>query len=210
MTERLKALASFINKSDIVADIGCDHAYLAIYLKKFKLCEDIIAVDINNSALNNAINNIKKENLNIKTYLSDGLENVPKSNLNTLIISGMGATSILHIMDTIQKENIKKIIIQSNNDLYFLRKNLLKKGFILKNEKIIYEKDHFYVIGKFLKEKGKLKKEELYFGIYNKDNLDYYKYLEEKLSNVLKNIPLKHIKKRITLYYELKLLKKYL
>ena len=31
---KLKTIASLINKNDIVIDIGCDHAFLAIVLKK--------------------------------------------------------------------------------------------------------------------------------------------------------------------------------
>ena len=33
---RLKAIANFINENDVVADIGCDHGYLSIYLTQHK------------------------------------------------------------------------------------------------------------------------------------------------------------------------------
>lgn len=34
MNQKLKAIASFVSKDDTVLDTCCDHAYLAIYLKK--------------------------------------------------------------------------------------------------------------------------------------------------------------------------------
>ena len=52
INKKLKAIASFINKHDTVIDIGCDHAYLAIYLKENKLCKNVYASDINQNALN--------------------------------------------------------------------------------------------------------------------------------------------------------------
>ena len=47
---RLKTVASFINQDDKVVDIGCDHAYLSIYLIKNKFCKKVIASDINENA----------------------------------------------------------------------------------------------------------------------------------------------------------------
>ena len=57
---KLKAIAFFIDKNDRVVDVGCDHAYLDIYLVKNGLCKNIIASDINENALNIAKNNIQK------------------------------------------------------------------------------------------------------------------------------------------------------
>ena len=33
-SERLLTIASFVEKNDTVLDVGCDHGYLDIYLKK--------------------------------------------------------------------------------------------------------------------------------------------------------------------------------
>lgn len=209
MTNRLNTILSFIEKKDLVADIGCDHAKLAINLKKNNLCKSVCAVDINEKALDNAKKNIVKERLDIPIFLSDGLTCVDMD-IDTAVICGLGASTILHIIDTFKNQQVKKIIIQSNNNLKLLRKKLLKKGFYLKKEKVIYDKKHYYVIGLYTKEKVKLKRWEIYFGLYNKNNIDYYKYLNDKLENKLKNIPLKHRWEIFKTKKELKLLKKYL
>ncbi|HAB65802.1 MAG TPA: SAM-dependent methyltransferase, partial [Firmicutes bacterium] len=116
ISKRLLAITSFIEKKDKAADIGCDHGLLSIYLKENNLIKNIIASDINQNALNNAIKNIEAKKLKIKTILSDGIKNINTDNLNTLIISGMGTSTILHILTIPTKlKNINKIIIQSNN-----------------------------------------------------------------------------------------------
>ena len=163
---KLKAIAFFVEKNDRVVDIGCDHAYLCVYLAQNDLCKSIIASDINVNALNNAINNVTKYKLNkkIKCILSDGLNNVDEKNIDTVVIAGMGTKTIKHILNNKEKlKNINKIILSSNNDHYLLRKYMQKNHYKLVDEKIIYEKKHYYVISKYEKGKQRLKKSELMF-----------------------------------------------
>ena len=90
LNKKLIAIASLIEPEDIVIDIGCDHAYLAIYLKKEKLCKDVYASDISENVIKIAKENIKKRNTNIEVYLSDGFKGINNNKINTVIISGMG------------------------------------------------------------------------------------------------------------------------
>lgn len=209
---RIHSIASFIEKEDRVVDIGCDHAYLAILLIKKQICQSVIASDINENALNSAKKNIKKEHLekDIPIVLSDGLENINQNQINTLVIAGMGTSTILHILEKIEKDKIKKIVLQSNNDLYCLRKKVKKMGYYLQNEKVIYEKGHYYVIGKYTKKKKRLKKCELYFGLYQKAYKDYYVYLQQEYKKINLKINYKHLKEKIMLLYKMRILKKYL
>ena len=96
-SERLKTIASFVSKNDSVIDVGCDHGYLAIYLKLNNLCKNVIASDISKNALTYAINNFKKYKLNIKYYISDGLNNIDEY-YDTVIIAGMGTHTIMNIL----------------------------------------------------------------------------------------------------------------
>ena len=209
---RLDTIASFVEEYDRVVDIGCDHAYIPIYLVKENKCRSVIASDINELALLGAKKNIEKEKLTkkIQVVLSDGLKNIDQNKIDTIIIAGMGSSTILHILKDIDKNNVKKLILQSNNDHYLLRKKVLQSGFYLAKEQVIYEKGHYYVIGMYLLGKKKLKTRELYYGIYNDKNKDYYRFLEKKLKKENHNIPYKYIKDKINLLYKIWLLKKYL
>ena len=193
LSKRLNALALFVSKDDSVVDVGCDHGYLSIYLKENKLVKNVIASDINKNALNNAINNINKKKLNIKTILSDGLENINLKNINTLIISGMGTNTILHILsDNTKLNKINKLIIQSNNDYDILRKELNNKGYYLDKEEYTFDKNKWYVTCLFIKSDKKNTKEEIDYGYLN--NKDYNEYLLEKEKQIYKKIPFTQIK----------------
>lgn len=209
LSKRLNALALFVSKDDSVVDVGCDHGYLSIYLKENKLVKNVIASDINKNALNNAINNINKKKLNIKTILSDGLENINLKNINTLIISGMGTNTILHILsDNTKLNKINKLIIQSNNDYDILRKELNNKGYYLDKEEYTFDKNKWYVTCLFIKSDKKNTKEEIDYGYLN--NKDYNEYLLKKEKQIYKKIPFTQIALKIKKKYKLNKLKRYM
>ena len=132
LSKRLEVISSFIEDNSRVIDIGCDHGLLSIYLvNKYKNIK-VIASDINRNALDTAINNIKKEGLDsrIETRLGNGLDVVSSDEIDTIVIAGMGANTIVGILKYAPDKlvNVNNIIIQSNTDLYFLRKNVTKMG----------------------------------------------------------------------------------
>ena len=188
ISKRLLSIADFISKEDELVDVGCDHGLLSIYLIKNKLCKRVIASDINEKALSNAIKNIERENLNIQTILSDGLNNIDLTNINTLIISGMGTQTILHILeDNTKLKNINKLIIQSNNNHEILRTNLNKKGYYLKEESTLYDKNEWYTTMYFIKSNKKNTKQELVYGYLNNHN--YNSYLLNQYKTIYDKIP---------------------
>lgn len=198
-SERIKVLAKEISENDTVLDVGCDHGYLSIYLKQNNLCKEVYASDVSENALNVARNNFKKYNLDIKTYVSDGFKNVPVY-FDTAVIAGMGTSTILKILDNEKTPN--KLVLASNNDYYKLRKKINEIGYKIVDEQAIYENNHYYIILLCIKQKQKLTKKELKYGISN--NEDYYKYLLNKNKDLIKKVPLK---KKIKLLYECLILK---
>lgn len=200
LSKRLTSITKFIDKDDEVVDVGCDHGLLSIYLYENKLCKRIIASDVNKNALNNAISNINKKNLDIETVLSDGIVSVNMKNINTLVISGMGTSTILHILsDSNKLENVTKIVLQSNNEHSRLRKDMNKLGYYLLDEDIIYENKKYYVTMNFEKSTKKNSKSVLNYGIVKKEFVEYYKYLENSLYDILVKIPKKRVLTRIKL-----------
>ena len=196
LSHRLKAIVRFVDKKDCIVDVGCDHGYLSIYLTEKKLVKKVIASDINQNALNSAINNIKKYNLNIETVLSDGIKDINLKNINTLVISGMGTNTILHILeDTTKLKNINKLLLQSNNDYELLRKNLNDIGYFLEDETYTFEKGKWYVTCKFIKSEEKNSSETIKYGLLN--NKEYNKYLLSYEKNIVDKIPLKSFKAKI-------------
>ena len=196
LSNRLKAIAQFVDKKDSVVDVGCDHGYLSIYLKEVIKVKKIIASDINQNALNSAINNIKKSNLDIETVLSDGIKDVNLKGINTLVISGMGTSTILHILSLKDKlSNINKLLLQSNNDHEDLRRNLNELGYYLEDETYTFDKGKWYVTCKFVKSDKKNDIDVIKYGLLN--NTQYNNYLLECEKNIINRIPWKSFKAKI-------------
>lgn len=210
LSDRLLSLTKFINKKDLVADIGCDHGLLSIYLVKNKLCKKVIATDINPKALNNAVNNIKNNNLvkEIETKLGKGLEPIKDENINTVIISGMGTNTIIHMFGHVDKKY--KVITQSNNDYYNLRKYFVNKDYKIKAESIVLDNDKYYINIVFIPGIKKYSKKELLYGsflINDKKNINYFISILNKNKFIYKKIPYKNIVKKIDLKIRIKYLK---
>ena len=207
---RLKSIANLVDSNDVVADIGCDHAYLDIYLVMNNIVPKTLACDINRKALDMGINNIKKHGLEdkIATKLCDGITGISKD-INTLIISGMGTSTIIKILSNDNVKNINKVITQSNNDYYELRKYMVNNGFYISYEESIFDKDKYYINMVFLRGNKNYSSKELRFGtmMFNKD---YYEHLDNKYKYIYSHIPKMKLIKRLTLKLYIKYLDKYI
>lgn len=190
-SNRLSQITFFINKSDRVIDVGCDHALLDIYLIQNDICQSSLASDISENALKAGIKNIKNAKLEkkIPTVISDGLMNIDTSNYNTIVISGMGAHTIMDILSEKKKlRSINKIIIQSNNEWPLIRKFMNKIGYYLLDESIVKDRNHYYSVMKFIKKNKKNSPKIIKYGIYKINNLDYYRYRIYQNNDILKMI----------------------
>lgn len=210
ISSRLKSLVKYVDNNDKVIDIGCDHALLDVFLVKNKIVNNIIVSDVSSNALEQGINNIKKYNLEdyIDARVGNGLEVLKDTdNVDTIIISGMGTSTILEILNNKYLYNVKKLIIQSNRDYYELRRDVVKLGFLIKEEEVIVDNDKLYINIVFIRGIKKYSLEELKYGTNNMINKElYYKSLIEKKTKILNCITDEELSK--TLKEEIKFLKR--
>ena len=215
LSKRLLSIANLVNNNSKVADIGCDHGLVSIYLAMNKQNISIIASDINQNALDNAIKNINKYHLEdkIKVCLSNGLDNI-NDEIDTIIISGMGGHTIVDILTNNQEKlnTVNNIIIQSNNDIEYVRRKIVKLGYYIKKEELILDKNIYYTVILFTKGKKKYTNKEYYFGpILLKENSKIFieKKNKEytKLVNIKNNIPKRKLLIRLKILKELHMYK---
>ena len=167
MNKRISVISSYINEDDKVADIGCDQALLSELLAKRKIYS--VASDIKSNIIDNAKKRIKDLELEkyINFIVSDGLENIP-NNIDTLVLSGMGAYTILKIISK-SKKQYKKVITISNNNNDILRIKMLDFGYKIFCEEIIYDRNKYYNLIVFISGNSKYSKEEILFGVNHKN-----------------------------------------
>lgn len=176
ITKRLEKIANLVEEGKSVIDIGTDHGLVPLYLAKNEISKDILATDISKKSLQKLEDKID-ENLKkiIKTQVCDGLDNVEVKENQIAIIAGMGAVSIIEILN----KNIEKVrrldyvICEGNIGNEKLRKFLNENNFYIDKDFLIKDGRKHYDIIRFKNGNDrKLSLGEIYFGkfIYQDEN----------------------------------------
>ena len=100
LSKRLRAAAGMVTKGNIVADVGCDHAYTSIYLCKEGIAPRVIAMDVNKGPLQGAKTHVEQAGLSeqIDIRLSDGLQKLMPGEADTVLLCGMGGLLMIKIL----------------------------------------------------------------------------------------------------------------
>lgn len=216
INKRLKTIGDLVEANSFCLDVGCDHAFLDIYLVKQKKNIKPIASDILEGPLQQAKNNIKREHLEdvIETRLGDGLDTYSEE-VDTVIISGMGGRNMIGIfnknIDVLKK--IKTIIISPNNYQVDVKKYLCHRGFYIDDEVFVKDGKFIYQVIKLKRGHEKYNKKEYFFGpvfLTKKDNLFREYYTREVVSRriLVKILPNNYRLKKFLLKREIKMLEK--
>jgi len=167
INERLERIGDLVEANSFCLDVGCDHALLDIYLVKKNKNIKAIASDIAEGPLEQAKQNIIRENLEneIETRLGPGLKTYSEG-IDTIIISGMGGRNIIGICKDSPKvlKKINTLIISPNNYQEDVKRYLCKNGFYIDNEEFVRDKKFIYQIIILKKGKKKYSRKEYFFG----------------------------------------------
>lgn len=217
--ERIKEISKYIDDNSKVIDIGCDHGYLGIELINQNRNIKVISSDISSNAIASAMCNISSASLDDKIELrvGNGLDVISPSEIDTVVISGLGAHTQIEIL-TSGLEKLKfvdSIILCPNDDAYYIRNNLEMLGYHIYDEDIIYENDKFYPILKLKKGIKKYTYEECLLGpiLQNKTSkiiAMYYKMILDKKNNIYNKLPNKYISKREDTLNDINIIKRHL
>jgi len=147
MSNRLKMISNSVRNSNLVYDIGTDHAYVPIDLLQKNIAKKATATDIRTGPIKNAKKNIKKYKFEdeIKTKIGNGLD-VIDDNPDCIIIAGMGGILITQLIENnIDKaKKVKQLIIQAMNNEELVREYMLNKGFKIEFEKLTKDINRIY------------------------------------------------------------------
>ena len=149
LSDRLQACANFVGRGNRVADIGCDHGYLGIYLLKNGLASSIIASDVNEAPLQSAMRNADKFGVRDRMtfYLSDGVRNIPRD-FDSLVCAGMGGDTMIHILESAPwlRKECYTLVLQCQSKTPMLRKYLSDNGWNIAQESIVRDGKFLYSV----------------------------------------------------------------
>ena len=149
LSSRLLACCDFVAPGDRVADIGCDHGYLGIYLLHKGIASEVIASDINEGPLQSAVRNSEKFGVRdkIRFYLSDGVRNIPRE-FDSMVCAGMGGDTMVSILSAAPWLQSKqyRLILQCQSKTPLLRKYLSDTGWWINKETVLKDGKFLYTI----------------------------------------------------------------
>ncbi len=148
---RLSTIASLVEPTECVADVGCDHGYLSAFLLLHHLTSHIYATDLHTAPLQRAAATFERYGLLQNTVLlqCDGLTDVPPT-VQTIIIAGMGGETISSILQNASwiKHKNKILVLQPMSREEHLRRWLYEQGFAIVEEKKVVDGAYCYVVFK--------------------------------------------------------------
>ena len=149
LSKRLQVCCGFVCPGDRVADIGCDHGYLSIYLLTEGKARSVIASDINQMPLLSAVKNAEKYGVRdrIEFYLSDGVRSIPRD-FDCMICAGMGGDTMISILENSPwlKDERYRLILQCQSKRPELRQWLYDAGYRINRETLAKDGKFVYSI----------------------------------------------------------------
>ena len=150
LSKRLEEIVKLVALGNTVADIGTDHALIACYLAKENISPKIIASDLNKEPLKVATEQIKAYLVEDKvtTRLGDGLSILEAGEVDSIVIAGMGGSTMKSILEEHPKvvKELKQIILQPHVGAEHLRRWAFENGRKIVKEQLVEEDGFYYEI----------------------------------------------------------------
>ena len=147
---RLATIAGFIMHGANVVDVGTDHGYLPIYLAQNGLANRIIASDISSGSISSALITAAKYKgtEGISFIVAPGLSGVGETEVDTVVISGLGGETISAILADAPWTKCRntRLILQPQSKTGKLCSWLREHGYAISDAKLVREKSRLYVV----------------------------------------------------------------
>ena len=156
LSERLKMLASMVTPGNRVADVGCDHGFLPVWLVQNGVIPGALAMDVRKGPLEAAREHIAECGLGkyISARISDGLKEYHIGEAETIVCAGMGGRLMEKILtESMEKaKTVRELILQPQSELCEFRGFLRSAGFRVCEEDAVFEDGKYYFAMKVVPE----------------------------------------------------------
>ncbi|MFV0413593.1 MAG: class I SAM-dependent methyltransferase [Oscillospiraceae bacterium] len=147
---RLLEAAKLVRPGRVVADIGCDHGKLAVYLAKSGRVAKVIAVDKRPIPLSHAKALVLQTGVGrlVDCRLGDGFAPLGPGEAEEIVIAGVSGETIVQIVsgaEWARGKNLHFVFVPATR-AWFLRKWLCENGFVIEREVPVEENARFYTV----------------------------------------------------------------
>jgi len=144
------ALAEMIGEGAAVADVGTDHGFLPVFLAQTGSVRRIFASDISAASLERARQTAADYGLSevITFFVGSGLDCVAPTQVDTIVIAGLGGESILSILKDAPWTLSRgiKLILQPQTKVDLLCRFLYDNGYTIRDTKSVLDRGKYYTI----------------------------------------------------------------
>ena len=148
LSDRMRGVVGLVQPCRSIADIGCDHGYIAMELVRCNICRHVIAMDINSGPLDRAGHNIADYGMQeyIETRLSDGVSALREGEAEGMVCAGMGGKLVISILEQGKAliGRMRQVVLQPQSELDEVRRYLREKGYLIDREDMICEDGKYY------------------------------------------------------------------
>lgn len=145
---RLRSVAALCKPAECIADVGCDHGFMSIYLVSHGICQKAVAMDVNRGPLARCTEHVTEEGLLdvISVRLSDGLAAVCPGEADAAVIAGMGGPLMRDILIRGEASVLKMqyLTLQPQSEIPEFRSFLRRAGFVFDAEDMVFEDGKYY------------------------------------------------------------------
>lgn len=149
LSKRMQTVADMVSEST-VADIGCDHAFVSIYLANKPETEQVIAMDVRKGPVDIARANVAAHGLEnkIQVRMSDGFQKLQVGEAQAAVIAGMGGYLMINILEAgrAHLEAGISLILQPQSDIKAVREYLSQTGYGIAQEDMLVEDGKYYTV----------------------------------------------------------------
>lgn len=148
ISERLQMLARMVTPGNRIADVGCDHGFLSIYLVQTGLSPRVVAMDVRKGPLEAAREHIARWGLGayIETRQSDGLCELMPGEAQTVVCAGMGGPLMERILSQSgeKAKQMRELILQPQSEIPRFRGFLRRAGYLVTDEDMVCDDGKYY------------------------------------------------------------------
>lgn len=148
ISKRLLCCAAMVPEGARVADIGCDHGYLGIWLLTEGKASYVAASDLREKPLEKARANSRLYGVadRMDCFVADGLAAVDPASVDTIVCAGMGGDNIAGILQAAPwtRDPAYTLILQPQTSGNDLRRWLGENGYTIEAENLVQDGGFLY------------------------------------------------------------------
>ncbi len=146
---RLRLIAGWVPEGAYLADVGTDHGYLPTWLRLRGTIRRAIASDLRSGPLERAkATGALYGTDNIEYRLCGGLDDIRPTEVDTIVIAGMGGETILSILDAAPwtADGKHTLLLQPQTHEELVRQFLAEHGFAITREALVRDRGTLYTV----------------------------------------------------------------